>query len=136
MKFICTLPESNCYSPLQSNTEGRYIWQDKNTPLLRITAPTPAPWKQKLIVLPSVQKSKSDTYVFPTRLNLRCFLIGTAADEEGDAIEGKIYREHMRGQFTYSQNSPVLFFSFPIAQETVHARNPQRQWILYSFYRD
>lgn len=133
MKFICTLPEQKYYQPVQSTTPDQYIWVDKAANLLRIVAPVPAPWKQKWIVLPTINRSKNDTERYPNKLSLRCF----AVDESNkDAPFGLIKREIVRGKFTHSQDSPVLFYSFPLeANEKTYGHSMIQQWLVYSFYQ-
>lgn len=133
MKFICKLPDSKFYSPLASKKEDHYIWQDKGSPLIRITAPIANPWRREIVVLPTIQTSKNDKIQYPSRLNLRCFLLSELAK---DLPKAQIERENMYGKFTYCRNSPILFFSFPASEETTYAKNPKNMWILYSFYKD
>lgn len=133
MKLICTLPEQKHYNPNQSTTPDQYIWVDKASNLLRIVAPVPNPWKQKWVVLPTINRSKNDTHRYPNKLSLRCF----ALDESNkDEPFGSIEREITCGKFTHSQDSPVLFFSFPLEEsEKTYARSTIQQWLTYSFYK-
>lgn len=132
MKFICNLPEQKHYKPIQSNTPGKYIWVDKATSLLRITAPIPNLWEQQIVILPSVDKVKNDDFQYPNRLFLRCFPVDSS---NSSAAQGKLSREVMLGKFAYSQNSPVLLFCFPFQEneKTIRPGLPMR-WVLYSFY--
>ena len=128
MKFLCTLPEGKHYRPLQSQSEGRWIWEDKATPLVRVIAPDPQPWGKEWVVLIQIQKTKLYTYQYPARLDLKCFTSGE------DAIPAKLTREIMRGRFAYSQNSPHWFFCCKhTVMNTTVAKNPDDFWLIYSF---
>ncbi|WP_144405751.1 hypothetical protein [Aliterella atlantica] len=132
MKFICTLPEQKHYQPVQSTTPEQYIWVDKASNLIRIVAPVPDPWKRKWVVLPTINRSKNDTERYPNKLSLRCF----ALDESNqDAPKGSIEREVMHGKFTHSQNSPVLFYSFPLEEnKKTYGHSIIQQWLVYAFF--
>ncbi len=133
MKFLCTLPEQKHYLPMQSTTPGKYIWVDKATSLIRITTSIPNPWGQQVIILPSIDKSKNDGFQYPNRLFLKCFPVD---ESNSSTAQGKLSREIMLGKFTYSQNSPMLFFCFPFqnSEETIRPDLSGR-WVLYSFYK-
>lgn len=133
MKFICTLPEQKHYKSMQSTTPDKYIWIDKASRLLRVITPVPDPWRQKWVVLPTINTAKNDTYQYPDKLSLRCF----AVDEiNKDTPFGSIKREIMRGKFACSQNSPALFYCFALeANEQTQSRSLRLQWLLYSFYQ-
>lgn len=132
MKFTCSLPEPKHYQALASSTPGKYIWIDKGSSLVQISAPMPNPWNQKLVILPTIVKAKNDTYQYPSKLNLRCF----ALDETNlDVPQGKLEREIMRGKFAYSVGNPIGFYCLPLeAGEKSYVRSANQQWLLYSFY--
>lgn len=117
---------------MQLTTPGKYIWVDKATSLLRITAPIPNPWEQQIVILPSVDKAKNDDFQYPNRLFLRCFFVDSS---NSSTQAGKLIREVMWGKFAYSQNSPALFFCFPHKDnDKTHVQSQEQRWLLYSFY--
>lgn len=128
MKFICTLPEVKHYSPLQSQSSGKYLWQDKASSLIRIVAPVPNPWLQEWVILPTVQKTKTSNSQYPARLDLKCFKI-----EDPTIPRAKLIREIDMDKFAYTQNSPALFYCFPFSF-SINNQNENSQWLLYSFY--
>lgn len=132
MKFLCTLAEQKYYQPMQSTTPGKYIWVDKATSLLRVTAPIPDPWGQQMVILLSIDKAKNDDFQYPNRLFLKCFPVDSS---NSNTQSGKLIREVMWGKFAYSQNSPALFFCFPHQdnEKTINQLRGQL-WLIYSFY--
>jgi hypothetical protein len=131
MKFLCTLPEQKHYQPVQSTTPGKFIWVDKASPCLRIIASIPNPWETNLVIMPSIEKAKNDTYQYPSRLSLKCFLEETNAN----TLQGIVVREIVRGKFVHSINSPVQFFCFPKeGDEKSFIHSKDQQWLVYSFY--
>lgn len=132
MKFICALPESKHYLPLESKTEGRYYWRDKSSSLIRIITSHPVPWEREWVIMPSIQKVKNYDFEYPGKLDIKCFEI-----TQSSAItqKGKMHRERMRGKFAYAQNSPRLVFCFPIEpNERTYMQTLAQQWLLYSFW--
>lgn len=130
MKILCSLPESKHYRLLQSQVEGRYIWQDKASSLVRIIAPEPNPWGKQWLIMPSIQKAKNDTAQYPVRLDIKCLEMGNSESKSRPLI-----REIIRGKFVYPQAAVQIFFAFPLeGDERSVARNLGQWWLLYSAY--
>lgn len=127
MRILISLPEAKHYRPLQSQVEGRYLWQDKGSSLIRIAALDPRPWGKEWLLIPFIQKAKNDTYQYPARLDFKCL------PALGGGIALPLVREVVRGKFAYPQGPTHLFFCFPVeTDEKTVARNPEQMWLLYS----
>lgn len=128
MKIICKLPLSKHYRVL-SQDNGKYIWQDKVSSLLRVIAPDSHPWGKEWLMLASIQKTKNDTAQYPTRLDLKCIQMANA-----DQPCQPLIREIMRGKFVYPRSPVQMFFAFPIESDARTAtQNLNQWWLLYYF---
>jgi len=119
MKLIATLPEAKHYRPLQSNSEGRWLFEDKSQSALRIQSPTPTPWGQQWKIVLSRQEQKGDGSRWPYRLVLKLF------QPDGEGIPAELEREQVKGVFAWADHQPLAFYAFPTGPNL---------WLLYSFY--
>ena len=129
MKFLTTLPESKHYK-LISQKENTFIWQDKGTKHLQIRAEMPNPWGQRLIIMPSIQNSKSDTWRYPSKIILRCF-------EPGDTShinEIQLIREVFKSRFYHPQGNSLYCLGFINENPDFNTDlNNIQWWVSYSF---
>lgn len=130
-KFIGKLPDANHYTLLPSSVAGKFLWEDKGSPLVRIEAPVPQPWNSDWIILRAFARGKSDTNAYAQRLTLKCFPV------EGNQLEFPkvlIEREIYKAKFAYSQSITLFCAAFPYLQEQSETRASQLLWLMYSFY--
>jgi hypothetical protein len=123
LKLLTALPEPKHYKRIESPTPGRFLWEDKASPAIRIMADFSNPFSRQLVIVISQQKMKTDLSEYPYRVVFRCF-------EAGDnAIPAVIVREQFKGVYAWSQAHPnygyPLFFGVPIAEKS---------WLGYSIY--
>ena len=128
-KFIAKLPDSKHYRALKSTQSGKYIWEDKGSPLVRVEAPIPQPWNTSWVILRSLPKGKSDAAAYVQRLVLKCFPL---EDNPAALTQAIIEREIYKAKFPYSK-APTLFCSaFPYFQNQLERAN---EWLMYSIYQ-
>lgn len=112
MKIHSPLPERKHYVPIDSTKEGRWLFEDKGTPCLRIVSPVPNPWNYgQWVILFSLQQNKADKSSGVTRLDLRLFEFDEAHSQ--DIINSQLIREVYKGRFAYTNTaSPIAFTAF------------------------
>lgn len=120
MKFIATLPDRKHYLSLDKAQSGRLRFVDKGTSALEIHMPPSGEWGQLWKIIPSKQKQKGDGSEWPYKLVLRLY------EPDGEGIPATIEREHVKGVFAWSYDSPADFYAFTLGQNL---------WLYYSFYR-
>ncbi|MBD2503951.1 hypothetical protein [Anabaena azotica] len=121
MKFIGLL-ERKYYSPVQSSREGVWLWEDKATPLVRLRSPVPSPWGKEWVILPTIEKSKTDKREYPNRLIFKLFPLGQ------DLEKITLVRQIHQGNFVhfYTDQIPGLvgMYIFP-------HKDHQKTWLVY-----
>lgn len=131
LKIIATLPDAKYYKRIESPTSGRFLWEDKSSPAVRIMADFPNPFARPIVVVISQQRMKTDLSEYPYRVVFKCFESGN------DTIPGIIVRERFKGVFAWSQSHAdaenklwfPLFFAIPINLD-------KKEWLGYSIYFD
>lgn len=122
MKIIALLPDSKHFRAIESPKAGRFLFEDKASPLLRIDTPDNRPWSQKWKILLGIKKGATRAGIeYPQALILRCFPL----DDE-ILVEAVIERERWKGKFAYSL-APTLFFAAIPCLE-------QSNWLMISVY--
>ena len=121
MKLIATLPEAKHYRPLQSNREGRWLFEDRGTSMFRLISPVAAPFGQPWKFVFQPQQQKTDRSQFPYRLNIKLFPV----DDE-DVPRCECRREVVKGLYAWANCPTVAFYAFP--------RELGGMWVMYSFF--
>lgn len=125
MKFQASLPETKHFSPLQSKQEGVWLYQDKSCPFVRLRSPVPSPWGKEWVILPTIEKSKTDKREYPNRLTFKLFPLGE------DVSKAQLVRLLHQGNFVhfYSSQIPDLagMYVFPSLEKI---------WLVYYFTLD
>ncbi|HEY9826947.1 MAG TPA: hypothetical protein V6D19_16025, partial [Stenomitos sp.] len=122
LKVIAKLPEKEFYQPIQSNSQGKWLFEDKQTSIFRIVSPEPSPWAKEWEIVFSFQKGKSDNSLWPYRLDLRLY----RGEKQNQSPKAMIVREEIKGSFVWSTEAAAMFFAAPTSTERI--------WIAYSVY--
>ncbi|MBD0265534.1 MAG: hypothetical protein ICV78_23290 [Tolypothrix sp. Co-bin9] len=126
MKFqTYSLPNPDYFTPLEPTKKGLFLWEDKANPLVRLRSPVPDPWaKSPLVILPTIEKAKTDNKEYPSRITFKLFL-----PSEKSFPKAKLMRLRYRGNFVhfYRDNLPgmIAMYVFPTDQQKI--------WLVYYF---
>lgn len=122
MKFIASLPEAKHFSSMQSKTEGVWLWQDKSCSFVLVKSPVPNPWAKDWVIMPTIEKAKTDKREYPSRLTFKLFPLGE------DVRKAQLVRSLHQGNFVhfYSNQIPGLagMYMFPVHE---------KMWLIYYF---
>lgn len=121
MKIKAKLPDRKYFRQVESKTPGRYLWEDKASPVFRIMADFPDPFDREVTILISPQKMKSDNSEYLYRIVLRCF-------ESDEGVPGLVVREQFKAVMAYSQSHCGQFPRF------FGVMTGDKAWLGYSFY--
>jgi hypothetical protein len=130
MKIFSPLPERKHYAPIDSTKEGRWLFQDKGTPCLRIVSPVPNPWGyEKWVIMLSFQQNKADKSSSVNRLDLKLFEFDE--NNRDNIIDSPLIREIYKGKFGYTNAlSPIVFTAF--FQAIKNGEVQQNIWVNYT----
>jgi hypothetical protein len=117
-KFHARLPEKHHYKSIQSQSEGRWLFEDKGSSAFRLISPTPDPWDKEWTILPSKQKQKSDNSEYYYRVDFRLF-------SSADGYPATFMREYYKSVFAYSQEIPLDYYIMPTKDKI---------YLSYTFY--
>ena len=113
MKVIATLPHQKYFRAIESKKPGRFLFEDRISPLLQIDAPVSNPWGQSFKILLGIKKGTTRAGVeYPQALILRCLPI------DGEQLPFcTIQREERKGKFAYTNAATLFFAAIPCGSD-------------------
>jgi hypothetical protein len=128
MKILSELPKRKHYLAIDSFKEGRWLFQDKGTPCLRIISPVPNPWDKSWVILFSFQHNKADISSSVFRLDLKLF---EPNEQTKDVISSPLIREVYKGKFGCTNTLYPIFFT-AFFQQIKNGKVQENIWVNYT----
>jgi hypothetical protein len=115
------LPNPEYYCPIQSKTEGKWLFEDIDSKTFRVVSPVPDPWGQEWVIWASKQSQRADKEPLNTRVDFRLY----PPESKDDVFSAQIQREMVKGYFTWAVERPYEFFAVQVRE---------RIYLSYSFF--